>query len=170
MKRIKTLIIAHGRHGKDTVAKYLYKHFGVTNISSSKMAMDLFIYDKLKDKYGYTNKDECYNNRLNKRVEWYNMIREYNTPNKSRLAEVILDKYDCYVGMRDYDEFMVCYSKSLFDLIIWVDASERLPNEDSESFNIDKSYSDIIIDNNGTEEILEQKVIKIGGLIWGSEK
>ena len=41
-------------------------------------------------------------------------------------------------------------NQGLFDLIVWVDASDRLPLEPATSFNIDKSCADIIINNNGT--------------------
>ena len=64
--------------------------------------------------------------------------------------------------MRDKDEILACQEQKLFDLIIWVDASERLPLEDSSSFNIDKSLADIIVDNNGTQEQFRQRVINLG--------
>lgn len=43
-----------------------------------------------------------------------------------------------------------------------MDASERLPMKDSSSFNINKSYADIIIDNNGTLEEFERRVLNFG--------
>lgn len=49
-----------------------------------------------------------------------------------------------------------------FDLVIWVDASERLPEEDVSSFNIDKSCADIIIENNGSFEAFKAKVSRLG--------
>ena len=47
-------------------------------------------------------------------------------------------------------------------LIVWVDASERLPLESSNSCNIDKSCADIIIDNNGSYSAFKDKVITFG--------
>ena len=64
--------------------------------------------------------------------------------------------------MRDKEEIEECNRQKLFDLIIWIDASERLPEEDSNSFNIDKSYADIIIDNNGTYDEFKKRVIRFG--------
>ena len=58
----------------------------------------------------------------------------------------------------------------LFDLIIWVDASERLPKEPSTSFNIDKSCADIIVENNGTLEEFVQKTKNIGNILKKIEK
>jgi len=42
--------------------------------------------------------------------------------------------------MRSRLEIEDCLNKGVFDLVIWVDASERLPLEDASSF-------DIIIEN-----------------------
>lgn len=67
--------------------------------------------------------------------------------------------------MRDRHEITECIKQELFDLIIWVDASERLPLESPESFNIDKSCADIIIDNNGTYEEFKAKVFRLGKII-----
>jgi hypothetical protein len=64
--------------------------------------------------------------------------------------------------MRDRDEIRECIDNGIFDLIIWVDASERLPEEDASSFNIDKSCADIIINNNGTYEEFVERVVRFG--------
>ena len=55
--------------------------------------------------------------------------------------------------------------QGIFDLIIWVDASNRLPMEDASSFNIDKSCADIIIENDGTYEQFKEKVIRLGKVL-----
>jgi hypothetical protein len=52
--------------------------------------------------------------------------------------------------------------QGIFDLVVWVDASDRLPAEDASSFNIDKSCADIIIENNGTLEEFKVKVSRFG--------
>ena len=41
------LIIGHARHGKDTVAEFLEEIFGLTFMSSSQAAADIFIYEVL---------------------------------------------------------------------------------------------------------------------------
>jgi hypothetical protein len=64
--------------------------------------------------------------------------------------------------MRNRDEIEECIKQGLFDLVIWIDASERLPLEDANSFNIDKSCADIIIENNDDYETFKSKVIRIG--------
>jgi len=167
--KYKLLIIGHGRHGKDTLAELLRDNFDMKFVSSSQAAADIFIYDSLKDKYNYNSPDECFNDRANHRAEWYDLICDYNKEDRAKLAKGILSKANCYVGMRDRAEIEECLRQNLFDLIIWVDASERLPLESADSFNIDKSCADIIIENNGTLEEFTNKVFKIGKILNKTE-
>lgn len=163
---MKVLIIANARHGKDTLAELLNKTHGMSFKSSSEEANELFMFDLLKDKYGYNTLEECFLDRVNHRKEWYDEICAFNKENKTRLAESILSKVDCYVGMRDHDEFNGAVEKNLFDVIIWVDASERLPEESKESFNIPNDYSDYIIENNGTLEEFEEAALELGNTLY----
>lgn len=162
----KLLIIGHGRHGKDSCAEILEKYFGLNFKSSSLAAAEIFIYDRLKEKYGYSTFEECYEDRSNHRAEWYDLICDFNRSDLAALAKEILKKTDCYVGMRDHREITECKKQGIFDLIIWVDASERLPLEDSSSFNITKQDADIIIDNNSTLEAFEERVIRLGKILF----
>ena len=165
-KTPKLLIISHKRWGKDTLAEILNENFGLKFKSSSQSAADIFIYDELKDKYGYKTPEECFEDRMNHRPEWYRMICDYNKDDKAKLAKGILEHSDCYVGMRDREEIDLCVKQGLFDLIIWVEASQRLPEEDKDSFNIDKTYADIIIDNNGTLDDFKKRVIRLGKTLF----
>jgi dephospho-CoA kinase len=160
--KTKLLIISHKRWGKDTMAEFLRDEIDLKFVSSSQAAADIFIYDTLKDKYGYTTPEECFEDRINHRAEWYELICAYNKEDKTRLAKGILALNNCYVGMRNKDEIDECIKQGLFDLIVWVDASERLPEEDKTSFNIHKSCADIIIDNNSTLEDFKKRVIRFG--------
>ena len=161
----KLLIIGNMRHGKDTMAEILQSEFGMKFKSSSEAAAEIFIYDELKEKYGYETPFECFEDRVNHRSEWYNLICGYNLEDKAKLAKGILEHADCYVGMRDSGEIKECIKQKLFDLIIWVDASERLPLEDTSSFNITKSDADVIIENNDTFEEFKEKVIRLGNAL-----
>ena len=102
---MKILILGHMRSGKDTLAELFNEHFGLSFMSSSQASADFFLYDQLKDKYGYISPEECFNDRVNHREEWYLAICDYNKNNRARLAQDILSKVDCYVGMRDKEEF-----------------------------------------------------------------
>lgn len=162
----KLLIIGCATWGKDTMAEILSIEFGFKFLSSSQACAEIFIYDALKDLYGYKTPEECFEDRVNHRPEWYQMICEYNKEDKARLAKDILYRNDCYVGMRDRAEIEESLNQGLFDLVIWVDASDRLPPEDVNSFNIDKSCADIIIDNNGTYEEFKKRVIRFGKILY----
>ncbi len=162
----KLLIIGHARSGKDACAEILRHHMGLTFESSSVKAAEIFIYDKLKDKYGYKTPVECFEDRVNHRAEWHDLICDYNKEDKARLAKDILKDSDCYVGMRSGEEIEECVRQKIFSLIIWVDASQRVPDEGKDSFNIDKSYADFIIDNNGTLEEFERRVRRFGSILY----
>jgi dephospho-CoA kinase len=159
-------IIGSARWGKDTLAEILNENFGLTFKSSSVAASEIFIYDMLKEKYGYKTPEECFEDRVNHRAEWHDLICDYNKYDKARLAKDIMKNNDIYVGMRSGDEINECIRVGLFDLIIWVDASERLPLEGRDSFNIDRSHCDIIIDNNGSYDEFKERVIRLGKIIF----
>ena len=163
---IKILIIGHARHGKDTIADYFNEFYDCKCESSSIAALRLFLYDALKGKYDYKTPEECFEDRVNHRAEWHKLICDYNKNDKAKLAKDILNISNCYVGMRDTEEINECIKQGLFDLIIWVDASKRLPMEDSSSFNIDQSCADIIIENNYDYESFKSKVIRLGKIIF----
>ena len=165
---MKILILGNARHGKDTLAELFNKYFRLTFMSSSQASADFFLYNQLKDKYGYTTSEECFEDRVNHREEWYQSICDYNKDNRARLAQDILSRSDCYVGMRDKEEFKECVKQKLFDIIIWVDASKRLPLEPGTSFNINMSDADIIVENNGTFEEFVEKSKRIGKALFGN--
>lgn len=160
----KISILGEARHGKDTMAEILEDRFRFKAKSSSTIAAEVFIFDALKDKYGYSTFEECFEDRVNHRAEWYDMITDYNTPNKGRLASKILENNDAYTGMRDYSE--VEETSYLFDLKVWVDASERKGKEDSSSITATKEQADIIITNNGTLERFTEKVVHFGDMMY----
>lgn len=166
IKNIKILVLGHCRHGKDTFAEILSEVFGFKFQSSSQAAADIFLYEALKDKYGYTTPEQCFEDRVNHRTEWKQMICDYNKDDRAKLAKEILKNSDCYVGMRDREEINECMKQGLFSLIVWVDGSGRLPEEPASSFDIDKTCADIIIENNGTFESFKEKVLRFGKILY----
>lgn len=160
---MKLFVIGQGRHGKDTAAEIIQDQYGLTFESSSMFCAEHVVTPWLKDLgITYDSLGECYEDRVNHRMEWYNAIRAYNEGDESRLSAAIFDKYDMYVGIRSRIEFLASRSRS--DLSIWVDASERVPQIDP-SCKILPADCDIIIDNNGTEEELKHKLTRLFAII-----
>ncbi len=160
------LIIGHGRAGKDEAAEFWERHFNFKAKSSSLAAAEIFIYDALKEKYGYKSFNKCYQDRHMHRAEWYDLVCDYNKYDRTRLAREIVKKTGSYIGMRDRSEILACMSEGIFDLVIWVDAGDRIDPEDNSSFNITTDLADIIIENNGTLQEYQDKLMRIGKLIF----
>lgn len=152
MTKSKLLIIGHARHGKDTLANYLRDVLDYRVADSSRRAAEIFLFDKLRKKYGYKDIEECYQDRVNHRAEWFDEICKFNSKDPTRLAKAIMSDSDVYVGMRSRREILACRKAKIFDAVIWVDASQRLPPEPSSSFDIDITLADFVLDNNGDLE------------------
>lgn len=136
-RKPRVLVLGWMRHGKDTVAEFMRDNHGYTFESSSYFLADRVVRPALSEKYGieYPNLDACYEDRVNHRAKWRDIIAEYNGDDPSLLARSILEVSDCYVGMRTHREYVA--SRELFDAIVWVDASRRgLPPEPRDSMDI----------------------------------
>jgi hypothetical protein len=108
----------------------------------------------------YDSLEECYEDRVNHRMDWYEAIRSYNKEDESKLSRAIFAKYDMYVGIRSRIEFLE--ARHFSDLSIWVEASERWPDIDP-TCKILKADCDIIVDNNGTIEELYGRLTRLFG-------
>lgn len=150
------LILGYARHGKDTVADILNKQYGFSFISSSVFVGQNILWPR----WGvakYDNFDEMFEDRVNHRQLWFEMIAAYNTPDKSKTVRGILAEYDMYVGLRSYEELTA--SRHLFDQIVWVDREQLLPQETgSMSITRVNAQPDYIIDNNEGLDELHQNV------------
>ena len=163
-KKYNFLIAGLGRGGKDTLSEILRDKYGITFQSSSYAAAEIFIYDLMKDVYGYDSVQECFDDRHNHRDLWYNLISEYNKDDKAKLAKGILESSDCYVGMRSREELEACKEQGIFSHIFWVDASERVAYKEPESScTVTKDMADYVINNNGTLKDLEH----MADIVWG---
>lgn len=161
--KLKLLVIGHGRHGKDTVCEMLRDQYDYSFESSSQFCSKLFIYDQLKDKYGYASEAECYADRHNHRTEWYDAICDYNVPDAARLGREIFSAHDIYCGLRNKREFHAMKNAGVFDYAIWVDRSDHLPPESKNSMSLEQWMADYTIDNNGTLSELE---LNLDQLMW----
>lgn len=162
MKR-KILILGDARHGKDTLAKTISSNSDYFFASSSETALDIFLRDVLKEKYGleYSSRKEAYDDRVNHRDKWFKEICKYNREDKLKLCKEVFKIADIYVGMRSSLEVEEGIAKGLFDYIVGI-YDYRKPREDSNSNTADVlKYSDFVITNNGGLVDLENKVINI---------
>lgn len=161
MKRLKLMIIGYGRHGKDTVCDIISNHYRYSFQSSSMFCAELFIYDTLKERYGYSSIEECYADRHNHRSLWYNLIKDYNSEDPTLLGRSLYSRYDIYCGLRNAAEFHALRNCGAFDHSIWVDRSDHLPPEPSSSISVQPWMADYIIDNNGSLELLRRNTISL---------
>ena len=153
----KLLVVGHGRHGKDTVCEML-ETYSYTFQSSSKFCSELFIFDELKDNYGYTDEEACYSDRHQHRTEWYNMIHNYCRDDLARLGRNLFAKHDIYCGLRNKREFFAMKNEEIFDYAIWVDRTDHCHLEPGSSMSIEQWMCDYTIDNNGDLDRLKKNV------------
>ena len=123
------LVLGYARHGKDTVGEILRDKYGFKFTSSSMFVAQEVLWEN----WGcavYKDFEEMYEDRVNHRVLWMQMISAYNTPDKTKTASTMIERgFDMYVGMRRQDELDACREKGVFDYVVWVDASDRHPPE-----------------------------------------
>ena len=115
----------------------------------------------LKDKYGYSNEEQCYADRHNHRAEWYDAICDFNKTDAATLGRAIFKEHDIYCGLRNKREFFAMKNTGVFDYAIWVDRSDHLPPESKDSMSLEQWMADFTIDNNSSLEDLEFNVTQL---------
>ena len=161
------MLIGHGRAGKGTFAKVALKSFGLTSKSSSRMGCEMGLYEKFKDMFGYKDMEECYNDRHTKRDLWYQGICDICTPDKATVGRAIFESHDIYDGCRDDVELNAMKAAGLIDLVIWIDAGDRVAHESSSSMKLTRDDADVVIFNTTTEKEYIQKVMQFLAAITG---
>lgn len=157
--RPKIILLGHGRHGKDTVADLLRDRHGFNPMGSSLFACERVVLPWFRTAgWPYPSLQACYADRGNHRATWFDLICAYNRDDPARLArELFAAGHDVYIGMRSAREFAA--ARDLADVVVWVDALERLPAEPADSFDLDPAaVCDWRISNNGTPAELEERV------------
>jgi hypothetical protein len=124
---------------------------------SSQNCCNKLIYPSLKHRYN--SEQECFDDRVNCRSEWFNIISNYNKDDKAKLGTQILSEYDVYCGIRNKEELEPI--RHLADHVIWVDRSNFLEPEPITSMNITSDMCDFFLDNNSTLEDLKDRVLHI---------
>lgn len=166
-KRPKLMIVGHARHGKDTVCTMLAK-YGYKWVSSSWACGQIAVWPKLlemRDKHDptvmcvpYITFQEAFDDRANHRAFWFQCIKDYNTPDETRLAREIFADHDIYCGIRRAEELAACREQKVCDFTIWVDRSKHVGMEHTSSCTVRPFQADWTLDNNGTLEQTEWKI------------
>lgn len=159
---VKLVVTGHARHGKDTVCELLRAELGLRFQSSSRFALDLFLFDRLRAKYGYPDAEACYADRVNHRAEWFDAISEFNAADGAALGKALLAEFDVYCGIRDAGELRALrahFADAGAPLrVVWVDRSAHVAPEPAGSMNLTPLDADIVVSNNGSLEDLARAV------------
>lgn len=164
-RKPRILVLGHGRHGKDTVCEVLKERYGLQFTSSSMFCAERVIMPLLDELDGaqgapapYAHASDCYADRHNHRAFWYEAIRDFNRPDATALGRAIFEENDVYCGLRSKAEFHALKNSGVFDYAVWVDASDRVPPEDTSSCTVEPWMADFVLDNNGSLEDLELNI------------
>jgi hypothetical protein len=160
-KKPNILVIGSARHGKTTVSQILSEEFGLLFKDSTEAICEILIFDRLSKKYGYETIGECYEDRVNKRNEWFEIINDYSSTDGIKLYREVMSNNNIYCGMRESSHIEQCIREGVFDFVIGV-YNPRLPLESRDSFNASiLDQSDYIIINKGCISELREKVIGV---------
>jgi len=159
---MKLFILGHARHGKDFAAEILADEFGYRHESSSHFCMRVFLREAVEAELGfaYDSDDQCFDDRVNHRQLWFDLIRDYTRHDPAKLARQLFDRYDIYVGIRSRIEYAA--ARHLADLSIWIDATDRLGTPlNVHPDMVQQSDADVIVQNNGTPEEFRAKLCRL---------
>jgi thymidylate synthase (FAD) len=160
-RKPRLLIIGHARHGKDTVAEMIRDIMGLKFTSSSVFVGQEAIWP-MWGQERYPNFEAMFEDRINHRALWFNLISAHNTPDKARTGRTMLERgYDMYVGMRNVEEYRACIEAGLFDEVIWVDRSQSMAPEPSDSMTLNESMASMIVNNNGDLADLKEIILTL---------
>lgn len=152
----KILVIGHSRHGKDTVADIIAKEFGLVKLDTTRMMFDAAVYPVI-GKY-YRCKQEAYNDKPNRRTEWFHLVRAYaeRHGNDWLAKEMINRGSDLVVGCRSLHEFLAI--RDLFDLVVWV-VRPGVPG--TEEMELNATDADVVVINTSLETLHDEVRRKI---------
>ena len=149
---MKIMICGLGRAGKDQFAKYL----GLPFQSSSRVVLNKVLWNEW-GRHNYACKEDCFDDRANRRMIWSGFVDDYNQHDPARLGNIILRDNDIYVGCRDIESLNALMAQ--YDNIrsIWV---ER-PGLTDKSCDITKQDCHTVIYNTRTKSELKASAIEL---------
>lgn len=148
MKRQYIHVVGYKGHGKDHVCEYLRSRYGLTYIPTTPFMMEEACLPYLKGRLNVSSVKELMRKKQNIRPQLYEAVNHYNKDNPTRFIEKVFEVSDIYCGLRNIEQLEAAQEKGFADIVIWVDASKRLPEEGRDSFTITHTDCDIYIDNN----------------------
>lgn len=149
-------VIGYAGAGKGTLCRIMAHAMGLPSISSSKFALDLFLFETITDPSGsyrlhYNNPSECFKDRINHREAWYNIIADYVKDDPTRMGRQLLAEYPVYDGIRSRIEFEALKKAGIIRKTVWVDAGDRVPPEPHTSMQLTAEDADLVVANDGTQ-------------------
>lgn len=183
----KIVVLGHARHGKDTVAEILRDEYGFIFTSSSLFCAKKVVWEAVQNPQqaidqhiaagapgwstieltnelymmqccNYPHFAACYAGRSAFRLAWFSLISSYLHPDMTRLGREVFAENDVYVGIRNSRELNAVINSGLAELVIWIEAGERVDQEPKASCSVEPWMAQFTIDNNGTEDDLHHNV------------
>lgn len=168
MTQLRLAVSGHGESGKDYVCQRLSELTGLRYAGSTSQAAKHIVYEHYKHMSESDvlsdprwTADDMWNNRREYRQTWSKAMREYNTPNRTRLYEEMFATNDFLNGIRHGDELTLCLERGLVDLAIWV--AREVPPDPTMDYG--PELCDFAIDNNGDLNALDKKLNRIADLL-----
>lgn len=168
---MKICVIGHAGCGKDTVCELLRDMWGLRFVSATDMMIERIIYPCLGPIYSNQESDKPASQHLvindlrkNKddwRTLWFELTRFYNRHDPARHIRNVMEVSDICCGVRDRKELDAAKEDGMFDLVVWVDASDRVEDEPTSSITVSAGDADFVLNNNGTEVALVDEVINM---------
>lgn len=145
------VITGQKRHGKDTVSELFRDWADLDFAVSSRYAIDhLGLMARLRDRgLVYATENEAFDDRDRHRSVWFEEIRALTMGQDQLLGRSIFRDYPVYNGIRNREELLALVDMGLVHSIVWVDASERLPTESTDSMTVTMADATHVVDNNG---------------------
>lgn len=147
-------ICGPGRSGKDTAALFLKEHTTLRYEGSTSEAAAKLCFAQLSHKYGYSSVEEAFADRHNHRVEWAEIIWNFNKPDGVTLYEDMLKDSDVLNGIRRSGELDAMRDRYDDLLVLWLD--RETPVDPSLEMGIE--VADIVVRNRGTVDDFHKRL------------
>lgn len=142
----RVVVIGPKRSGKDTVCGLLGSPYKSTSQVFAPRAVKRFADHGLCQ---YRSVQACFDDRGQHRQQWFDWIRAYTKVNPARLGREVFRTVDVLCGCRSRFELAVIRAKFPDALVVWVDASTRVPPT-AEAMDVTAQDADVTVNNNGT--------------------